>query len=141
MSVRWTEEQLEDYLKRTNQIYRKPSVKRIKNKYGNQQLIVDGVKRDSLAESNRLEEIKILESSGYIKNLQYQVPFVLIASQDGEFRHERPVKYIADYVYDELQEDGSYKHIVEDCKGHKTKDYIIKRKLMLYIHGVSIKET
>lgn len=31
--------------------------------------------------------------------------------------------------------------VVEDCKGMRTKDYIIKRKLMLYKFGVRIKET
>lgn len=51
-----------------------------------------------------------------MKSLKYQVPFILINSQQGEFRKERPVKHIADFVYDELQEDGSWKHIVEDTK-------------------------
>jgi hypothetical protein len=49
---------------------------------------------------------------------------------------EREVAYIADFVY---TEDG--KRIVEDSKGFKTKDFIIKRKLMLYMHGIRIKET
>lgn len=142
MSVHWTEEELEEYLKRTGQQRRPPpKVRRVKNKYGNQQLIVDGIKRDSISESNRFEELRFLERSGYVKNLKYQVPFILINSQQGEFRKERPVKYIADFVYDELQEDGSWKHIVEDKKGKKTKDYVIKRKLMLFIHGISIRES
>lgn len=103
--------------------------------------MVDGQKRDSLAESNRYEELRLLQQAGYIKNLQYQVPFLLIPNQEGENRTERSVKYIADFVYDEKQEDGTWLHIVEDKKGHKTKDYIIKRKLMLYIHNISIRET
>jgi hypothetical protein len=48
---------------------------------------------------------------------------------------EREVSYVADFVY---TQDG--KTIVEDTKGFKTKDYIIKRKLMLYVHGIRIKE-
>lgn len=48
---------------------------------------------------------------------------------------ERGVYYIADFVY---YRDGEY--IVEDTKGVRTKDYIIKRKLMLYVHGIKIKE-
>ncbi len=39
------------------------------------------------------------------------------------------------------QPDGTWKWVVEDTKGAKTKEYIIKRKLMLYIHGISVKET
>ena len=31
--------------------------------------------------------------------------------------------------------------VVEDSKGFRTKDYIIKRKLMLHEHGIRIKET
>ena len=142
MAVHWTEEELEEYLKRTGQQRRPPpKVKRVKNKYGNQQLIVDGIKRDSLSESNRYEELRFLERSGYVKDLQYQVPFLLVDKQQGEYRNERSIKYIADFVYDELQEDGSWKHIVEDTKGKKTTDYVIKRKLMLFIHGISIRES
>ena len=31
--------------------------------------------------------------------------------------------------------------VVEDAKGFRTADYKIKRKLMLHVHGVRIKET
>jgi hypothetical protein len=48
---------------------------------------------------------------------------------------ERECSYVADFVF---QENG--KMVVEDTKGVKTKDYIIKRKLMLYVHGIRIKE-
>jgi hypothetical protein len=48
---------------------------------------------------------------------------------------EQAVKYVADFVY---EENG--KLIVEDTKGFRTKDYIIKRKLMLWVHGIQIKE-
>lgn len=49
--------------------------------------------------------------------------------------------YKADFVYEVCQPDGTWKWVVEDTKGTKTKEYIIKRKLMLYIHGISVKET
>lgn len=78
----------------------------------------------------------LLERAGAIQNLQYQVKFELLPSQriSGKVV-ERPVSYIADFVY---EQDGL--KIVEDTKGMKTKDYIIKRKLMLWIHGIPIKE-
>lgn len=34
----------------------------------------------------------------------------------------------------------STESLVEDTKGVKTKDYIVKRKLMLWIHGIRVKE-
>jgi hypothetical protein len=30
--------------------------------------------------------------------------------------------------------------VVEDTKGFRTKDYVIKRKLMLWVHGIKIHE-
>ena len=48
---------------------------------------------------------------------------------------EQKCSYIADFVYTENGEK-----VVEDTKGFRTKDYIIKRKLMLYIHGIRIQE-
>ena len=128
--------------------------KRIKqpNKYGNKKVEYDGITFDSKKEAIRYAELKLLEKSGHIKDLQRQVKFVLIPSlretptekytrgaKKGQFKLgkviEREVAYIADFVY---LENG--KTVVEDTKGMKTKDYIIKRKLMLFIHGIRVKE-
>lgn len=49
---------------------------------------------------------------------------------------EKPVKYVADFCY--ATKDGAY--VVEDTKGMRTPDYIIKRKLMLWVHKIKIKE-
>lgn len=57
--------------------------------------------------------------------------------KDGKKLVERGVYYIADFVYS--LPDGSW--IVEDVKGMKTQEYIIKRKLMLHVHGIKILET
>ena len=103
------------------------------SKYGNIKTITsDGIKHDSIKEANRWCELKLLERAGKIRHLQRQVKYHLIPKQEGE----REVYYIADFVY---QEDG--KLVVEDVKGKRTKEYIIKRKLMLWIHGIKIKET
>lgn len=137
---RWTEEEFEAYCAKRGLTYSlegKPK----ESKFGNQKITIDGIERDSLTESNRLEQLKILQRAGAIKNLKYQVKYELIPKQQGEYRNERAVNYIADFVYDVVMPDGSLREVVEDSKGHKTKDYIIKRKLMLYIHGISIKET
>lgn len=102
------------------------------SKYGNVKTTTsDGITHDSIKEANRWCELKLLERAGKIRLLQRQVRFELIPKQDGE----RPVFYIADFTY---IEDGKY--VVEDVKGKRTKEYIIKRKLMRWIHGIKIKE-
>lgn len=105
-------------------------------KYHNRKITRDGETFDSVKEYRRWCELKLLERAGVIKNLDRQVKFELIPSQkvDGKVV-ERPVNYVADYVY---EQDG--KTVVEDVKGMKTKDYILKRKMLLYFHGIRIKE-
>lgn len=106
------------------------------NKYGSKKTEVDGVTFDSKKEAKRYQELRILEKAGEITDLRRQVKFVLIPSQriDGRVA-ERAVEYKADFVY---TQDGQT--IVEDTKGFRTKDYIIKRKLMLWVHGIKINE-
>jgi hypothetical protein len=70
--------------------------------------------------------------AGRITDLVEQPEFVLIPPQEGE----RAVKYRGDFGY---YEDG--KRVIEDCKGMKTTEYVIKRKLMLFLHGIRVKET
>lgn len=105
-------------------------------KYGNRKVIRDGIEFDSIKECQRYCELKLMQRAGVISDLQMQVPFELIPSQriDGKVV-ERAVNYIADFVY---QQNGL--KVVEDTKGMRTKDYIIKRKLMLHIHGIRIVE-
>lgn len=106
------------------------------SKYHSRKITRDGMTFDSVKEYRRYCELLLLERAGAITGLQRQVKFELIPAQriDGK-AVERACQYIADFVY---QENG--KRVVEDTKGMKTKDYIIKRKLMLYIHGIRIKE-
>ena len=103
---------------------------------------------DSKKEYRRAKELKLLEKKGIITGLQEQVKYELISPQYRFYEVqgvrkmlrkkellERGVYYIADFVY---YQDGEY--VVEDTKGVRTKEYIIKRKLMLYVHGIRIKE-
>ena len=121
-------------------------------KYKNKKVEVDGIVFDSKKEAKRYQELLLLEKAGAIQELKRQVKYVLIPAQ-REFTNEiytkgkkkgcfKPGKliekecaYIADFVY---WENG--KKVVEDTKGMRTKDYVIKRKLMLYVHGIRIKE-
>lgn len=92
---------------------------------------------DSKKERLRYQELLLLEKAGKIQGLTRQVRFELIPSQyDGKKCVERACNYIADFTY---WVDGEF--IVEDCKGFRTKDYIIKRKLMYYFRKIRIKET
>ena len=107
-------------------------------KYNNKKITVDGQKFDSKKEASRYRELRLLEKEGVIKDLRMQVKFTLIPSQRDEATGkvvERECSYKADFVY---EEDG--KTVVEDVKGFRTKEYIIKRKLMLYQYGIRIRE-
>ena len=86
---------------------------------------------DSKKEAKRGAELKLLEKSGLITDLKEQVKYQVIPKQDGE----RAAHYIADFAY---MENGNL--VVEDVKGFKTADYILKRKLMRYVHGIAIIE-
>lgn len=119
----------------------------IRNKYHSKKVVRDGMTFDSVKEYKRWCELALLEKSGAISNLQRQVKFVLIPAQrepDTRGKRggiikgkviERECAYIADFTY---WENG--KQVVEDTKGFKTTDYKIKRKMMLWIHNIRIKE-
>lgn len=116
-------------------------------KYNNQKVTVDGEVFDSKKEAGRYRELLLLEKAGAISDLQRQVKFLLIPAQRevdivgprGGIKKgkllEKECAYVADFVY---WENG--RMIVEDTKGFRTADYIIKRKLMLHVHGIKIKE-
>lgn len=118
------------------------------NKYYNHKVKTrDGIIHDSKREARRWNELLLLERAKQITNLKRQVKFVLIPAQHepnmigkrGGIKQgkliERECLYIADFVYYEND-----KMIVEDTKGIRTKDYVIKRKLMLYKYGIKIQE-
>lgn len=110
------------------------------NKYRNRKVeTVDG-KFDSLKEFSRWEELKLLQRAGEIYELRRQVPFVLIPTQRDERTGkllEKEAKYIADFAY---RDSKTGRITVEDTKGMRTEAYILKRKMMLYRHGIKIQE-
>ena len=128
----------------------------IKRKYKNKKVVIDGITFDSKKEAGRYKELKTLERAGIIQKLQRQVKYVLIPAQyertsavyvkgnnKGKPKKgrliERECAYYADFVY---MQDGNT--IVEDVKGYRDGQaynlFVIKRKLMLYVHGVQVKE-
>lgn len=107
-----------------------------KTKYNSKKIIIDKETFDSDLEATRYLELKLLERAGRISELQRQVKFNLLPSQAGKNRREKAVSYIADFVY----KDNDGIKVVEDVKGVRTTEYILKRKLMLYVYGISIYE-
>lgn len=103
-------------------------------KYGNKRTNGHASKK----EDRRSRELMLLQAAGEIRDLKEQVPYELIPSQyvDGKCV-ERACKYVADFVY--TDREGNL--VVEDTKGFRTPEYVIKRKLMLKVHGIKIKET
>jgi len=115
-----------------------------KSKYKNEPIEIDGHKFPSHKEANRYCELKLLQEAGKISNLRLQVRFELIPNQYETLPNgkrgkllERKTDYVADFVYMEGRE-----LIVEDVKSKATKTqvYIVKRKLMLKVYGIWIKE-
>lgn len=107
-----------------------------KSKYGSRKVTIDGVTYDSLKEYHRFCDLKLMQRAGIITGLQRQVKYELIPTQriNGKVI-ERPVNYYADFVY-----KMDRQLVVEDVKGYKTPEYIIKRKLMLSVYGIQIHE-
>ncbi len=97
-----------------------PAAESKKNKYG--------AKRSggyaSRKEHRRACELKMKQRAGLITGLREQVRYELIPAQQGE----RSCSYVADFVY---VDNASGEAVVEDTKGVRTKEYVIKRKLML----------
>ena len=106
-------------------------------KYRSQPVVVNGIKFDSRREARRYQELQLLLRAGEITQLQLQKKYTLIPAQKKPSGGtERAVTYTADFVYI----DRTGKETVEDAKGMKTQQYIIRRKLMLYIHGIEVIE-
>lgn len=129
------------------------------NKYGNKYYNIktkttDGLVFDSYKEARRWEQLLLLQKAGEITELRRQVSYELIPAQyetyerysesgkrlkDGVRLVERKAEYVADFVYHDVK---TGELIVEDTKSPatKTKEYILKRKLMRLIHGIKIRE-
>lgn len=94
------------------------------NKYRNKKVIVDDYIFDSIQESKRYKELKLLLRAGEISNLELQPHFLLQEAFKKNGRAFRKIEYIADFKY---IENG--KTVVEDVKGIQTDVFKIKHKL------------
>ena len=132
--------------------YGKPKA-RGSSKYHAEKVTVNGITFDSKKEARRFLELTALEQAGKIHGLRRQVKYLLIPEQrescteryksgpkKGQFKPgrvlERECAYYADCDY--YTEDGT--HVVEDVKGMRTKEYRLKRKMLLYTYQIRISE-
>ena len=123
------------------------------SKYHAKKVMIDGEVFDSRKEADRWCELLLLEKAGQILGLKRQVRYLLIPEQRepdtqgprGGIRKgkviERAVYYVADFVYDVPDGNEGSHIVVEDSKGVRTPEYILKRKLMLDRYGIRIRET
>ncbi|WP_425263805.1 DUF1064 domain-containing protein [Vibrio owensii] len=114
--------------KKTTDSAEKP--KKTRGKYNAQKTEIDGIVFDSKLEGNRYSTLKVLEMAGEISDLRLQVEYPLSINE------VLICKYYADFVYFQNGEE-----VVEDAKGMRTKEYILKRKMMKAIYGIDIFES
>ena len=124
-----------------------PKTEKRESKYHAQKVqgcLIDGTPHtfDSVKEADRYAELAILQRAGQISDLRVQVPFELVPKQKkANGKTERPILYVADFTY---MQNGE--KVVEDVKGYRDPSsaayakFTIKRKLMLWIHGIEVKE-
>lgn len=106
------------------------------SKYHAKRTVIDGIEFDSAKEAKRYTQLRDMEKAGAIHGLLLQVPFEILPSFECDGVKYRGMRYIADFVY---IRDG--KRVVEDCKGFKTAEYKLKKKLMAYINNINIEES
>ena len=132
-----------------------------RKKLNNKSITIDGIEFDSKKEGDRYCELKLMQRAGAITDLELQKRYELIPAQyetveTGEYYKvgakkgqpktkqvcvEQSVVYIADFVY---KKNGQT--VVEDVKGFRDASsasyakFVLKRKMMLWIHGIRIKE-
>lgn len=123
-------------------------------KYYNKKVVIDGIEFDSQKEGQRYKELRLMQRAGKINQLRLQVPFELIPNQyetvtvqlktktkQVQKLVERKVEYVADFVYNDLEKGET---VVEDVKGYRLGGayavFQIKRKLMLQVYGIKVRE-
>jgi len=84
----------------------------------------------SRKEAARCNELTLLEKAGQIEKLRQQPKFVLQPRFELNGRVIRPIIYQADFSYYDKERKA---FVVEDVKGYRTRTYMIKKKMLLYI--------
>lgn len=107
------------------------------SKYKNKKVVYDGIKFDSKKEGACYLKLKLLEEKGIIKDLQLQKEYILQESFKLNNKTYRKISYKADFEYFSTIDNKT--HVV-DTKGFKTKEYLLKKKILAYKYGIEIEE-
>ena len=115
-----------------------------RNKHNNRKVEVDGHVFDSVGESKRYLELKLLQRAEIIRNLEIQPKLTLKEKfTDNRGKKHREITYTADFTYLTDPVGDVWQVYVEDYKGYKTEVYKIKKKLFIkkYPHIVFVETT
>lgn len=113
-----------------NQIPTQKVVKRHKYNVTDKSLrTANGIVFDSRREMMRYLELLTMERAGLIRNLELQPSFELQPKYHRAGKTERAIIYRADFQYVDC---ATSETIVEDVKGYKTKEYLLKRKMLFF---------
>jgi len=99
-----------------------------RSKYNAKRTIVENITFDSQKEANRYQQLKLLQKAGEIGEIVIQYSFTLPGG----------IIYRCDFLY---YDRNSKAFVVEDCKGFRTQEYKLKKKLMKECLGIEIMET
>ncbi len=102
-----------------------------RSKFGAIKTTVDGIRFDSKHEATEYQKLRACQRAGRIRDLRLQVEYELRVNS------VLICKYVADFVYYDVE---TKKHVVADAKGYRTREYILKRRLMMALHGIEILE-
>lgn len=136
MTRRWTRKQASALAQRLQQLDGASAVREKRSKYGAQRTQAYGHTFASKGEAMRYIELRQMERAGLIQQLELQVSYELVPAVVIGGKKTQPIRYVCDFRY---LEGGVL--VVEDFKGVRTKEYLIKRALMRHVHGIEIRET
>jgi muconolactone delta-isomerase len=105
-----------------------------RNKYRARKVEAYGHTFDSTAEYRRYLQLRDMADNGEIRDLQIHPSFEIIPRfRDWTGKHHGATYYEADFRYTDRQGHDT----VEDVKGVRTKDYVLKRKLWLSLYSLT----
>ena len=110
-----------------------------KAKYNNKKVYFDGIYFDSIVESRRYRDLKLLERAGEIRNLKVQPKYELQEKFKSKEKKHYAITYTPDFEYEEKRILGWIK-VAEDVKGWDKKKekfittdtFKLKEKLFRY---------
>jgi hypothetical protein len=104
-------------------------------KYNNRRTVIDEITFASQAEGERYLQLRDLVDRGDIYRLEIHPTYSLFpAFRDRLGRYHRAIKYTADFSYIIVDEYGGRRYVVEDVKGPRPRDYVLRTKLFQFIY-------